>query len=321
MNLPSFVQETLERELHNLSPSDLEAARSDLTQRYRQKVPGAHLQHPLAVAAYGVTRLPATYAVLSQIWHELQALDPEFQPQSLLDLGAGPGSASLAAWNVYPDLQRLHLCESHAEMRQLGQKILRQGPAPLPQAHWLPGNFLSQNLPSTDLTVASYVLNELSPSERLQAFKLLGARSDRFLVLVEPGTPEGFLLLQAAGQSLRQQNWQVWAPCPHQQNCPLPPEDWCHFACRLARSSLHRQLKGGSQGHEDEKFAYLLLSRSAPPSASQQARIIRHPGLHKGHVRLQVCTPTGLQEEVISKKQAAYKRARKLEWGQRWKEL
>jgi ribosomal protein RSM22 (predicted rRNA methylase) len=93
--------------------------------------------------------------------------------------------------------------------------------------------------------------------------------------------------------------------------------DWCHFAQRVERSSLHRQLKGGELGYEDEKFSYVVLSRQPLPTAP--ARVIRHASIRKGHVELQLCTPSGLERVTIGKsKKGQYRAARKAGWGDAW---
>jgi Mitochondrial small ribosomal subunit Rsm22 len=51
-------------------------------------------------AAYGLVRLPACFAVASRVLHELSTRLPGFSPRSLLDFGAGPGTASWAAQEV-----------------------------------------------------------------------------------------------------------------------------------------------------------------------------------------------------------------------------
>jgi ribosomal protein RSM22 (predicted rRNA methylase) len=79
-------------------------------------------------------------------------------------------------------------------------------------------------------------------------------------------------------------------------------------------------LKGGSLGYEDEKFSYLVAGKAdAPPNA---ARIVRHPGKHSGHVQLVLCTTQGQIETrtVARSSKAAYKLARKAEWGDTWTE-
>jgi len=90
--------------------------------------------------------------------------------------------------------------------------------------------------------------------------------------------------------------------------------DWCHFAERLPRSSAHRLAKSSELGYEDEKYSYVVVSRSAV--RVPEARILRHPRKHSGHVELELCTPDGLKRETISRKNGErYKRARKAEWG------
>ena len=109
------------------------------------------------------------------------------------------------------------------------------------------------------------------------------------------------------------------APCPHQNACPMLPTqeaetDWCHFSARFDRTSLHRRLKGGSLGYEDEKFSYIIAAKH--PVASAPARVIRHPLRQPGFTQLQLCTPEGLQTRSITKRdKETWKRARKTDWG------
>ncbi|MBF2055433.1 MAG: hypothetical protein IGS03_18445 [Candidatus Sericytochromatia bacterium] len=310
--LPEFVQTQLAA-LTDSNQQHLKQASAELSRRYRQAEAGQHLQHHAAVSAYLQLRLPATYAVMCQVWERLRTQAPDLTPRSLADLGAGPGTASLAAVQRFASLNQLHLLETDARMRQAGQSIFAGGPAPLPAASWQAGRLPVADWPTTDLACLSYVLNELPQQDWPQLFDKLASRH-RLLVFVEPGTPQGFEHLRQVRNVFLQTGWQVWAPCPHQQACPITAPDWCHFAQRLARSPLHRQLKGAVKGHEDEKFAYLILGQTPVPQAAE-ARILRHPLHHKGHLRLQLCTPDGLQSAVRSKKDANWKQARQLAWG------
>jgi ribosomal protein RSM22 (predicted rRNA methylase) len=98
--------------------------------------------------------------------------------------------------------------------------------------------------------------------------------------------------------------------------------DWCHFAARVERSAVHRRLKGGELGHEDEKFSYVaatpLLPQHANASRAEQ-RIIRHPVYHSGFVELQLCSADGLVKRNIGRsKKNEYRAARRAAWGDAW---
>ena len=56
-------------------------------------------------------------------------------------------------------------------------------------------------------------------------------------------------------------------------------------------------MKGGTLGYEDEKFAYLVVSRDADEGRAE-ARILRHPRVEKGRIVLALCTPAGAQGGV-----------------------
>jgi ribosomal protein RSM22 (predicted rRNA methylase) len=102
----------------------------------------------------------------------------------------------------------------------------------------------------------------------------------------------------------------------------VPGEDWCHFAARVGRSSLHRRVKGGSLPYEDEKYSYVAAVAPALAGTATAAapRIVRKPQLRKGQVLLELCTADdGLRRETVTKRHGpAYRAARDAAWGDDW---
>ena len=162
----------------------------------------------------------------------------------------------------------------------------------------------------------SYVLGELSADAQAHVVQKAWEATTQALVLIEPGTPLGFQCILKAREGLIQQGGTIFAPCPHNLQCPLQGDNWCHFSVRLLRESFHRQAKGGSLPYEDEKYAYIIARK--PPEFQETARIITKPRLRTGQVILDLCTPEGLKRTTVSKKNPHYAKARKLEWGEGW---
>ena len=107
------------------------------------------------------------------------------------------------------------------------------------------------------------------------------------------------------------------APCPAETACPMTEPDWCHFAARVERSSLHRRVKDGQLNYEDEKFSYVAVGREAVPLPA--GRIIRHPQHRPGLIVLETCTAAGLQSQRITKRtKEDFRAARKASWGDTW---
>jgi ribosomal protein RSM22 (predicted rRNA methylase) len=147
------------------------------------------------------------------------------------------------------------------------------------------------------------------------------ARAGRAVVLTEPGTPDGYLRLMAARDRLTAAGMRILAPCPHSAPCPIAPgEDWCHFAARVSRSSLHRQVKGGRLPYEDEKFCYVAAAHPGVAGAPAPGRIVRRPQKRKGQVLLELCTAAdGLRSATVTKRHGAdYRVARDAKWGDSW---
>jgi ribosomal protein RSM22 (predicted rRNA methylase) len=106
----------------------------------------------------------------------------------------------------------------------------------------------------------------------------------------------------------------VVCPCPHDLECPLAGDDWCHFSERLNRSRDHRQVKGASLPFEDEKFSYVALARQKPGTPAD--RVLAAPRASKASITTKLCTPEGLVLDVVSRRERdTYRMRRVWRWG------
>lgn len=313
MTLPPALGEGIEHECDALDRARLSRAAAQITSDYKSGRFDLSLSSPEARAAYLLTRLPATFAANRYVFEEVRRLAPDFSPESLLDVGAGPGTASWAASEGWNWLREFTLVERNPEMLALGKRLAR-GNSVLTSARWLPS--ASGELPASDLVVLSYVVGELESARRLVSAAWRAAK--QMVILIEPGTPKNFEVMAEIRREMIRANAHVVAPCPHHNECPMyEAADWCHFAVRLERTSEHRRLKGGSLGYEDEKFSYLALSKQPQPFAS--ARIVRHPEVHSGFIKLKLCTPQGLKQQTVTRSQKEqFRGARRAKWGDEW---
>jgi ribosomal protein RSM22 (predicted rRNA methylase) len=316
MQLPPSLREAIDRELEGVSLRDLARASETLSQRYRAEIRDNrfHVDDELAARAYLATRLPATYAAIARSLHAVTEAHPKFSPRTMLDVGAGPGSATWAACEQWPSIEHADLIDGSAAMREVGVRLARHLAT---RADWKSTAIdagMSDLLPH-DLVLMAYVLDELDPAARDRLIPRLWELTKDTLIIVEPGTSAGWQRILRARDQLIAAGAHILAPCPHAKACPLSPPDWCHFSARVPRSRLHREAKGGTVPWEDEKFIYVAASRAAP--ARQLSRVIAPPYLSKADVRLKLCQRNGIAAEHSIAKRAseAFKKARKLEWG------
>jgi ribosomal protein RSM22 (predicted rRNA methylase) len=296
-------------------------SRKDLGRRVEKMSPGYRAgQSSVQVAsredalAYLVARAPATYAAAAQVLERVRVVLPDFAPQSLLDVGAGPGTASWAARSQWPGLA-VTMLDQNPAFRALAAEIID------PPASIMPGD-LGNLKTGADLVIANYVLAELPEASAGQTARLLLKAANAMLMLVEPGTPQGFARIRKARAALIEEGAHVVAPCTHTHECPIAAakahqvSDWCHFSVRLARSRAHMIAKGATVPFEDERYSYVVVSR-APVAHGAQARIIKPPLEARPGVTLPVCDHDGmLKNQFVARRgKEAYRVARKLEWG------
>jgi ribosomal protein RSM22 (predicted rRNA methylase) len=284
-------------------------------------------------AAYAAYRMPATAAATALALAQTRLSLPGWQPTTLLDFGAGTGSMAWAVGTELPSVQAMTMLEQSAAAIAIGQAILAAAEnVELPTATWrtwrLPvAEPPAVDLPTADLATVSYVLGELTEAQQA-AILALAIRAAPAVMLIEPGTPAGHRRVLAARDRLLASGYLLAAPCPHPNACPLAAAgDWCHFAARLPRSAMHRQVKGAELGFEDEKFSYVAAVRPdaagpvAPPDPVPPTdRIVRRPQQRKGLVTLELCRRDGSAGRQLVGKSAgeAYREARKSSWGDRW---
>src|SRR6185437_6493181 len=198
--------------LEGVSRKELAARAAKLSAVYRAGGTSVQVADRMDALAYLVARFPATYASAHAVLRRMVEASPRFAPSSLLDVGAGPGTVALAAREFWPSLSAVTLLEPNAVFRALAQELC-------PTAKIATGT-LSGTLPSADLVTAGYVLAELDRAQIPQAARDLWRAAQDMLVLIEPGTPEGFARIQAARQALIAEGAHIAAPCTHDQDCP-----------------------------------------------------------------------------------------------------
>jgi ribosomal protein RSM22 (predicted rRNA methylase) len=310
--IPEALSVAIEAMLSKTNLGKLSTSSQDLSERYREKEGQSRrfLLNDGDYLAYLATRMPATFAAISRVFEEMVRRMPSLCVESLLDVGAGPGTGLWAAAYTFPHLKEAIMIERERGLIEIG-KTLTAG-ADLPRSKWIELDCKQfQTQPVHDLVLMSYAINELEPSSWAGLVSKLWESTGKFLVIIEPGTPAGFERIRLLREMLIEWGACIVAPCPHQQRCP---GEWCHFSERLERSFVHRYAKGATMGYEDEKFSYIVASKTTVEAS--EPRVIRHPQHRPGNIGLTLCTNNVIKNINVSKKQKdKYKIARKIKWG------
>jgi ribosomal protein RSM22 (predicted rRNA methylase) len=314
------LREALAEAGAGLARGELARAVEALSERYRA---GATEGRPIGRlsdaerVAYAIVRLPATAAALDAVF-DAYSVHGGPPPATITDLGAGPATVLWPALARWPELERITLIDRDPAALQLGLR-LGAGLGGRPQVDCRACDLGGADVPAADLVVASYALGELAAEDAARAVDRALGLARLAAVFVEPGTPPGFARILAARTAVLRAGGVLVAPCPSAGDCPMAHGDWCHFAVRLDRTREHRQLKHGTLGWEDEKFAYLI---AAPPGSTwptpAPARVVRRPFKGTGHVKLSLCSGGALAPRTVTRRDADYRAARDAAWGDAW---
>jgi ribosomal protein RSM22 (predicted rRNA methylase) len=312
-SLPADLRAALDAKLEGLSRQGISARAAQISKVYRDGGSSIAIKSESDALAYALVRMPAIYAAVTACLNAMLETRPDFAPQHLLDVGAGPGTASWAAAEAFPSLQSFMLLDINPALQTLALDLARDHRRLATMTCRREANALDEVGPA-DLVVASYVVGELASSEQRELTRSMWAKCRDTLLIVEPGTPAGYERIIAARQQLIAWGAHVVAPCPHDKACPLRAPDWCHFAQRLPRSRAHKQVKDVELPFEDEKFSYVVLTRTPP--ARRFARVLAQPRLSKVDLTAKLCSADGLALARIPRRdRSAYAAARRWRWG------
>lgn len=322
--LRADLADALDRATGHADVGRLGAGTARLIERYQSDVP-ARPGRPIVAAdadalAYAAYRMPATYAAVRAALGQVpDSVDPG---AGHLDIAGGTGAAVWAAADRWPAIERHIVLEQSAPAVAVGRRLASGSTdEAVRETDWR--SFVIDRqvaLPAADLVTVAYLLGELDEDLRRRLLTAALAATSRLLVVVEPGTKAGYRRIVAAREQVLTAGWSPVAPCPHDQRCPLQDQDadWCHFAVRLARSGMHRRIKGADLDFEDEKFSYLVAAPE--PVRRPAARVLRHPRYAKGRVDLTLCRDDGeAARQVVAKRHPGlYRAARDTAWGDGW---
>ena len=314
-HLPAELKAALDGKLQGFSRTDAAQRSQKISTTYRAGGGSGTIKSEADALAYALARMPATYAAVAASLNALTEIAPDFAPETLLDVGAGPGTASWAAAEAFPSLQDFTLLDANATLSRLALELARDSTR-LADCRYLPGD-AGANLAEAsqaDLVVASYVIGELSESRSAQARgddvgesapragrdRARHARRLRPHPRAAPATDRGRRLCRRALPARKA------LPAHGARLVPFHPAP-----AALAGAPPDQGRRGAVRGRA------LHLRRADPtPPATRAARVLAPPDVGKAEITAKLCTSGGVElAKVPRRDKAAYASARRWRWG------
>ncbi len=259
---------------------ELARAVLDLSDHFHSNKSVTPWNDPRLQAAYLAYFLPLNFVRMSAVLREaeLQGLPVT---NEIVDIGSGPGTASLA-WSRAGSSPKWIHWELSSRAQEIHRELLTSMGVASDNHHWV------STAPQFKkrVVVASYALNEMGQWPE-------GILDATALILVEPSTQVAARRLMAYRRTLMDKGFHLWAPCTHQMDCPLlinSKTDWCHDRIHFIAPEWWSELESRlPMRNQTLTFSYLLASREAPNRLPADARIIGDTLRQRGKWRQAVC--------------------------------
>lgn len=212
------------------SEHDLLKAIEELSLKFTQKREriSDYLQDERLASAYtafylttNIPKLKAVFEWMPPLWLE------KIKESTFIDLGAGPGTFSLAFREWLGRPAKIQQIESSSVMREQAKRI------------WeglYPSEKLLLNAEGEKTLFFGHSANEMGPEIALKYIKDL---NPDHILFVEPGTKEFFPQMLKIRDALLKQGHNILFPCPRAEACPLnnSETDWCHQFIEVKQES------------------------------------------------------------------------------------
>jgi len=308
-----------------LSNDELRSLAADVTRlstlltREREGLPAAYLKDEGLRKVYHAYFLPSN---LSKIHKPLQELS--LHPRDLfakvklrvLDIGAGPGTASLGVLTFFSQHDRKPQLEfttvdQVAENLKMAEALFLSSRT----THALEvslktfqsdieglGNFLRGHF---DVIILSNIMNELFARDEARTGKRVGILNDilkRYLIddgsciIIEPALRETSREMLEVRNGILEQGFHLYSPCLFSGKCPalVNPKDWCHEDIPWDPPTLVKEIDKLTGLRKDSlKFSYLVLRKDrlslSDVCGPNSFRVVSEPLISKGKVEFYLC--------------------------------
>ncbi|MBS0182366.1 MAG: methyltransferase domain-containing protein [Nitrospira sp.] len=285
-----------------------------------------YLDDDLLGAAYLQYFLPVNLAKIQLLLDEMPTPEP-VERFSVLDIGSGPGTGTLAALDWWHQRklpsalsvtavdgspgalrQAKQLWDRYCRSVHIQEADLRTYEGNLERRAWL--EQVRQRGPF-DLIILANCLNEIfadagDPSMAKTTFvdeSLAVLAPHGSMMIVEPALRETSRALhEVRDRLLQEKRCTIYSPCLHEGNCPalVKPDDWCHEE-RAWEPPVSIQKIDEEVGFIKDalKFSYLLLRKDGKTIVERQPdvyRVVSELRELKGEKRAWLCNEQGRQE-------------------------
>src|ERR1041384_2490479 len=91
-DLPAELKAALDAKLQGVSRNEAANRAPPISRTYRDGGGSSTIKSETDALAYALARMPATYAAVAASLNALTEIRPDLAPETLLDVGAGPGT-------------------------------------------------------------------------------------------------------------------------------------------------------------------------------------------------------------------------------------
>lgn len=309
------------KELTSLAAEVIRLSR--LLTKERASIPIAYLKDKGLRKAYLSYYLPSNLLKIQLPLKELSLHQKNILSKEylrILDIGSGPGSASLGVLDFFSRLEKKpvleftavdHVAEnlkdaaayfaSHQERCSINAslhtlKTSVEKLEPLLKGH-------------QDLIILSNVLNELFRNDEdriVRRVDILNKIMMRFLahdgscIIIEPALHDTSREMLLVRDGLLAQGFHVYSPCLMNENCPalINPKDWCHEDVPWEPPALIKEIDKLAGLRKDSlKFSYVVLRKDdlslKDIYGPDSFRIVSEPIMSKGKIEFYLCGKGG----------------------------
>lgn len=123
MTMPPWISLFLEEALDGVSRKELRSHAQEISDTYRSDGTSTVIRGELDALAYATVRMPATYAAIRAGLKSTADVIPDLEPRSILDIGAGPGTASWAAQDIGPSIRQATLVDRNPSLLDIARRM------------------------------------------------------------------------------------------------------------------------------------------------------------------------------------------------------